>query len=127
MKCSRLEAMIILTASVFLSFSLGWFLRGQNLAQPLVVEAQRTLSVTETSFPAPAETAPAKLDLNTADLAQLMSLPGIGEKRARDILEDRQANGPFRWPEDLTRVKGIGEATVAGLLDYITTTGVDAP
>lgn len=127
MKHSRLEAVILLAASVFLSFSLGWFLRGQRMAQPLVVEAQRTLQMTETSFPAPAETVPAKIDLNTAGLDQLMELPGIGKKRAEDILADRAVNGPFRWPEDLARVKGIGEATVAELLDYITTTEVDVP
>ena len=36
-------------------------------------------------------------------------------------MADREANGPYRFPEELTRVKGIGEETVAGLLEYIVT------
>ncbi|MCQ4808172.1 hypothetical protein NE626_15445 [Intestinimonas massiliensis] len=35
-------------------------------------------------------------------------------------MADREANGPFRIAEDITRVKGIGEGTLAGLIDYIT-------
>ena len=53
MKLSRLEGAIVLITAVFLSFSLGWYLRGEHIAQPLLVEAQRTLRVTETFIPAP--------------------------------------------------------------------------
>ena len=49
-----------------------------------------------------------------------MTLPGIGEKRAADIIADRETNGPYRFPEDITRVKGIGEETLAELIDDIT-------
>lgn len=69
---------------------------------------------------APATGAGEKVDLNTADIYQLQELPGIGEKRARDIVADREANGPFRFPEEITRVSGIGEGTMRGLLDYVT-------
>ena len=62
-----------------------------------------------------------KVNINTADAGTLQTLPGIGEKRAADIIADREANGPFRYPEDITRVKGIGEETLAELIDYITT------
>lgn len=50
-----------------------------------------------------------------------MTLPGIGEKRAEDIIAYRQANGPFRIPEELTEVPGIGEGILEGLIDYVTT------
>lgn len=60
------------------------------------------------------------VDVNTAGLEELMSLPGIGEVRARAILDDREANGPYRYPEDLIRVKGIGETVLSGILDKIT-------
>ena len=65
------------------------------------------------------------VDLNTAGLEELTALPGIGEVRARAILEDRAANGPYRYPEELIRVKGIGEGILSGILDQITTGGQD--
>ena len=73
--------------------------------------------------PAIEETAEGRVDINTAGLEELMTLPGIGEARARAILDDREANGPFVYPEDLVRVKGIGEGILAGLLEQITTGG----
>ncbi len=47
------------------------------------------------------------VDLNRATLAELQRLPGIGENRARDIVEHRLRR-PFRRPSDLMRVRGIG-------------------
>ncbi len=64
-----------------------------------------------------------RVDVNAAGLEELMALPGIGEARARAIIEDREANGPYRFPEDLIRVKGIGEGVLDGILDQITTGG----
>lgn len=63
------------------------------------------------------------VDVNSAGLEELMSLPGIGEVRARAILEDREENGPYRYPEDLIRVKGIGEGILGDILDQITAGG----
>lgn len=54
----------------------------------------------------------AQVDLNTAGLDALCTLPGIGEKRARAILEDRAANGPYERVEDVTRVSGITQNTI---------------
>ena len=74
--------------------------------------------------PAPAQVQEEGLvDLNTAGLEELTALPGIGEVRARAILEDREANGPYRYPEELIRVKGIGEGVLGAILDQITTGG----
>ena len=74
--------------------------------------------------PAPAQVQEEGLvDLNTAGLEELTALPGIGEVRARAILEDRAANGPYRYPEELIRVKGIGEGVLGAILDQITTGG----
>ena len=51
-----------------------------------------------------------RIDMNTATLEQLISLPGIGEKIAAGILALREEMEYFRYPEDLLRVKGISEA-----------------
>ncbi|BBH21335.1 hypothetical protein Back11_26800 [Paenibacillus baekrokdamisoli] len=49
-----------------------------------------------------------KLNINQATAEQLDALPGIGEVKARTIVEDREKNGAFRTVDDLRRVKGIG-------------------
>jgi competence protein ComEA len=55
------------------------------------------------------------VSLNTASEAELAQLPGIGAIRAAAIVADRKRQGPFRQLDDLTRVSGIGEGTVARL------------
>ena len=59
------------------------------------------------SGPAPGEAA-AVVDLNQAGLAELDALPGIGPVLAGRIVQHRNAHGPFREPEDLLAVPGIG-------------------
>lgn len=56
-----------------------------------------------------------KINLNTASKEQLMTLSGIGDKRADDIIAYRQENGGFKSLEDLQNVSGIGEKTYAKL------------
>jgi competence protein ComEA len=41
-----------------------------------------------------------------------MNLKGIGEKKAKTIIEFRENNGPFKQPEDLIKVPGIGPKTL---------------
>ncbi|MBI2448177.1 ComEA family DNA-binding protein [Candidatus Microgenomates bacterium] len=50
------------------------------------------------------------ININTADLSQLDSLPGIGPAIGQRIIDWRQANNGFEIIEDLKKVKGIGEA-----------------
>ena len=59
------------------------------------------------------------IDLNTADLAALDSLPGIGPATARAILEERTRRGGFRSTRDLLRVPGIGDGRFARLKDRV--------
>lgn len=59
------------------------------------------------------------VNINSATVEELDSLPGVGPSTAAAIVEDRDANGPFSSPEDLTRVSGIGEKKFAKLRDHV--------
>jgi competence protein ComEA len=61
--------------------------------------------------PAKAAAAVAPVNLNTATVEQLLTLPGIGPSKAQSIVETRQKIGGFKKLEDLLRVKGIGRKT----------------
>lgn len=71
----------------------------------------------------PAESAPARVDLNRAGSKELQSLPGVGPALAQRILDSRQREGSFKSPEDLLRVRGIGPATLARIRDRILPAG----
>lgn len=52
------------------------------------------------------------ININTADATMLASLNGIGERKAMAIIDYRKQHGPFKSVEQLTEVKGIGDALV---------------
>jgi competence protein ComEA len=62
----------------------------------------------------------AVVNLNTATAAQIATLPGIGEKTAKLIVEHREKNGAFKKIEELMNVKGIGEKSFLKLKSSIT-------
>lgn len=68
-----------------------------------------------------------KIDINEADADALAALNGIGQAKAEAIIEYRKANGPFRSVEELTRVKGLGNAILDRNRDRITVGGGGEP
>lgn len=62
---------------------------------------------------------PAPLDPNAADRAAWDRLPGIGPRTAEAIIAHRAREGPFRLPEDLLAVRGIGPATLERMQPYL--------
>jgi comEA protein len=66
------------------------------------------------------EQSPQKIDINRAESWLFEALPGIGETRARAIVDYRSENGQFKRIEDLLQVKGIGQGTFDEITDYIT-------
>ena len=61
----------------------------------------------------------AKVNINKATVEELKALPGIGQAKAEAIVKDREANGPFKSPEDITRVSGIGPKMLEKIKDEI--------
>jgi competence protein ComEA len=64
-----------------------------------------------------------RIDLNHADRAELLQLPGIGEKLVERIEDYRRQHGPFRNVEELTQVHGIGAVTLQRLRPWISVEG----
>ena len=62
----------------------------------------------------------ALININTADVALLDTLPGIGPTKASAIIAYRTANGPFAQIQDIQNVSGIGAATYADIAPLIT-------
>ncbi len=60
------------------------------------------------------------VNLNSASVAQLQTLPGIGASTAQRIVDYRQKNGSFKKIEELMNVKGIGEKSFLKLKSAIT-------
>lgn len=52
------------------------------------------------------------VNINTAGVSELCTLPGIGDVKAQAIIAFRQENGPFATIDDLVKVKGIGPKTL---------------
>ncbi len=59
------------------------------------------------------------VSVNYADAEELTALPGIGEHMARLILDEREKNGLFHYPEDLLVVKGIGPAKLRKMMPML--------
>ncbi len=115
------------------------YLAGINLAKPLhegeqiIIPDQDGYSSDGRSRPDPdqnkseliAETnssinAQAKININRADADTLMTLTGIGQVKASDIIAHREKNGQFSSTEELLHVKGIGDVTFSSIKDKIT-------
>lgn len=103
-------------ACVLLAFVLGLSL-GRMQRHPI------TVTCTSQVLPEPDREITLLVNINTADLAQLSALPGIGEAYAQRILDYRHSHGPFAAPEDLLLVEGIGPGRLEAIIDYITVGG----
>ena len=124
---SRFDKVILLLTAGFVLFTGGWFLAQRSAAQPYQVTAARndreepremeegaSASNGRPDSLLPGET----IDLNAADQYDLQRLPGIGEKRAQDIIAYREEHGPFQSVDELDNVSGIGPGILDGLREY---------
>ncbi len=87
---------------------------GEQLRVPVVGEA---LATGET---APGVASDGRVNLNTADVSALDTLPRVGPAIAERIIQWREDNGPFTSVDDLLSVPGIGDKMLASLRDLVT-------
>lgn len=121
---------LIALAGITLIFALGFFFGRRSM--PFAVSAEAALSqavppgglegaesaqAQKSGSDAPDE--PQSIDLNTADMQALMTLPRVGEVLAQRILDYRAQYGRFSACEQLMDVEGIGEGIFAGLREFI--------
>jgi competence protein ComEA len=73
-----------------------------------------------TSYAVPSAVNRTPTNLNTASVSDLDALPGVGQARAKAIVQYRETHGPFLSVESLVRVPGIGPAALARLRSLVT-------
>lgn len=62
---------------------------------------------------------PSKVNLNTANVQQLMTIPGIGQAKANSIVKYRQERGSFSSVEEIMQIEGIKQGVFEKIKDYI--------
>lgn len=127
---SRYEAAALGLTAAFVFFTAGWFFAGRTQSEPYTVTVQQAAVSASSSAAQPQDTSAnqqpeslldgERIPVNTADVYELDRLPGIGPTKAQAIVDYRTEHGPFQNTDQLLEVSGIGEATLEGLLDYIT-------
>ena len=93
---------------------------GESIAVPYQLEDYPLLEAWPSANPDNSDQGPNdKININTADAATLMELPGIGEVKAAAIIDYRQTHGPFADIREITSVKGIGTVTYNNIREMI--------
>ncbi len=116
-------AICFVLATISFSFASGEKASGQAPAQASEkVEKKETSPEKQAPKPETKKVAKqpeAPININTASEEELMKLPGVGPKLAKGIVEYRTKNGPFNAPEDLMKVKGIGQKKFEKMKDFV--------
>lgn len=121
-------SLLVIITMVFAAFTLGLYLGGSVGNHSITVNVSPSAYIPPTEAPTeqtlpPEPSVSYPLDINHASQAELMTLPGIGEKLALRILQRRWFQGDFTSVDQLASVKGIGENRLKEIRHLITIGG----
>ncbi len=127
-KGSRVQDGLILAGGLSSKADRTWVAQNINLAKSLVDEEkiyipnqQESIKTTSPITTNQATSSiPKKPSINTGTLDELISVNGIGPATAKLIIDWRNQNGPFKVPEDLGKIPGIGAKSLAKILPQVT-------
>lgn len=143
-RLARAEKIVLAIMALAAAFTLGYFAgRSAGHGGTMTVETQKSTVVAETQEqtakateeavtepPSPGATASGEpnvqdglVNINTATVEELMTLPGVGEVIARRIIDFRETYGGFKIIDEIADVSGIGDATFENIKDLITVGG----
>ena len=117
---NRGPRLLLLVTALFVAVTVAFCLIRNAKREPVL------LSVVQTEAAAARYTAPTQsgiVNINTASLEALMTLPGIGEVLGQRIIDYRTANGPFTDISQIKNVSGIGDKRFEAIKDSITVGG----
>lgn len=118
---SIVEDLIKLSGGITEQAELGKINRAEKLRnnQLIVIPNKNNLEEKSVSANSSGASENGIININTADVAELDKLPGIGPARAADIIKYREEKGGFNSIEDIKNVKGIGNSSYEKLKDMI--------
>lgn len=111
---TKAEKILLILTAVFLCLMLALLIHSRMVetAGSYAVETERAAVSAELTPEA------TLVNVNTAETAELATLPGIGEKLAERIVKYREDNGKFASLDELMNVSGIGQGKLDALKDY---------
>ena len=138
MKLKKFEISIIMVTAAAVVFCIGFYIGRGSSGDVVInispdeesVDEQQALDPTQATEDGANKTSVSEqespmesgsVNINTADIYELMELPGIGEVLANRIIEYRTENGAFSYPEEILSIDGIGEKVFSEIEEYITT------
>ena len=106
------EKKVLIALSAFAVLGLAVLAYRTYFARPKLAVVEKTIDK--------AVKGQSAVNVNTADASKIESLPGIGPKLAKGIVDYRAEHGSFLLKEDLMKVRGIGQDKFDGIKDLIT-------